>query len=358
MCSATDSRGNTGTASFQITVYNITPTATVVAPVGGVRGQTRTITVGASDTAGDFAAGFVFLVQWGDGTSTTVIRTAGNGAATTVPHIYTQTGNYTIEVTATDRVGATSAPATRAISITIIALQSEPCPTTLAVGGSLAADNISFLPGSTSGDVRVTIEGVSQGSFHPCFVLTFGQSGDDYLIADATLPVALELYGGAGNDRLKGGARADVLIGGDGGDLLVGNNGRDLMIGGLGSDQLQGGNDDDLMIAAWTDFDVNETALRAILSEWTSARAYAIRVQNLSGTGTGDRANGSYFLKADSNDGGVIKRGTVHDDAIADILTGNAGMDWYFINADGDGGPRDRITDPMTGEITTDIDLI
>jgi hypothetical protein len=41
----------------------------------------------------------------------------------------------------------------------------------------------------------------------------------------------------------------------------------------------------------------------------------------------GDRSNGQVFLKVDSTDGGTPIRGTVHDDAAQDILTGSEGQD-------------------------------
>ena len=72
------------------------------------------------------------------------------------------------------------------------------------------------------------------------------------------------------------------------------------------------------------------------MDEWTSARAYNVRVQNLlDGTGSVDRQNGPFFL----NDT------TVHDDGAADVLTGSSGQDWFIFNMDGDGGVKDKATD-------------
>ena len=56
------------------------------------------------------------------------------------------------------------------------------------------------------------------------------------------------------------------------------------------------------------------------------------RVKNLTdGTGSGDRLNGAYFLKA-----GV----TVKEDMDVDVLTGASGLDWVFFDPE-----RDRVTD-------------
>ena len=145
-----------------------------------------------------------------------------------------------------------------------------------------------------------------------------------------------------------GGLGHDVLLGGQGDDLLLGNAGRDLLIGGTGRDALVGGSDDDVLIAGWTDHDSDDRALDAIMDEWTSARSYATRINNLrNGSGSTARANGAYYL----NDL------TVHDEALEDFLTGGFGQDWFFFNQDGDGGRRDRAIDLDFGEFGNDIDV-
>src|SRR5205085_2567665 len=142
----------------------------------------------------------------------------------------------------------------------------------------------------------------------------------DTIQVSSTLPAWL--YGGAGNDRLTGGSGGNVLLGGDGNDTLAGGSGRDLLIGGLGADVLSANGGDDILIGGTTAFDANDAALAAVVREWTSARSYATRVQNLTdGTGSADRLNGSYFL---------VKGQTVFDDAFTDTLTGAAGADWLF----------------------------
>src|SRR5262249_30942192 len=132
---------------------------------------------------------------------------------------------------------------------------------------------------------------------------------------------------------LKGGAGASILLGGDGNDELNGGNGPSLLIGGRGADRLVGGNGDDILIGGTTAWDANTQALCAIMDEWTSSHDYATRVANLRGTGTGPRANGSYFLTV----GGLSA--TVFDDREPDMLTGSSGIDWFFA------GFGDTITD-------------
>ncbi len=54
---------------------------------------------------------------------------------------------------------------------------------------------------------------------------------------------------------------------GDGDDRIDGGRGRDLLIGGRGRDYLNGGGHDDILIAGWTDYDTNLSALDAVMAE-------------------------------------------------------------------------------------------
>ena len=146
-----------------------------------------------------------------------------------------------------------------------------------------------------------------------------------------------QLFGQAGDDDLRGEDGQDILAGGNGNDTLRGGNRRDLLIGGRGADQLEGNDDQDLLIAGATAFDGNPTALTALLAEWNSGRSYGRRVDNLLGRGTGERANGSFFLVADG------PGATVFDDGAADTLTGGNDRDWFFANRDG--GVKDDLPD-------------
>ena len=153
--------------------------------------------------------------------------------------------------------------------------------------------------------------------------------GDDRVQIAGDITTKAIMDGGAGNDLLEGGAGPNVLLGAEGADRLIGGKGRDLLIGGLGADQLEGKDGDDILIGGRTIFDIDDdhvaagfdAALSAILAEWNSTRAYATRVANLRGTGSGTRLNGSYYLQ---------NAVTVLDDSVADILTGSASQDWFF----------------------------
>jgi Ca2+-binding RTX toxin-like protein len=204
--------------------------------------------------------------------------------------------------------------------------------------------------------VTVRLNGSTLGTFQPTErILAYGYAGADDIQVAGGVTLVTELYGGTGDDRLKGGNGRNVLIGGAGDDLLVGGNGRDVLVGDAGADRIVGNAQDDVLIAGATAFDENEVALLAILAEWTSGRSYAVRVANLMGTGTGsdftNRQNGSYFLKTDGTDA------TVFDDDRADVLTGSSGQDWFFANLQGS-GVRDRVTDLSAAEFALDLAFI
>ena len=58
-----------------------------------------------------------------------------------------------------------------------------------------------------------------------------------------------ELYGGGGNDTLNGGSGADLMSGGGGNDTLAGSQGNDDMTGGAGADSLSGSYGNDVLHA-------------------------------------------------------------------------------------------------------------
>jgi Ca2+-binding RTX toxin-like protein len=124
-------------------------------------------------------------------------------------------------------------------------------------------------PVGNTGDVQVKLNANSLGTFHPTgHIIVFGQAGDDDIEMAGSIGLSALLYGGEGDDRIKGGGGHDILLGGADDDLLVGGQGRDILIGGVGNDRLVGNADDDILVAGSTDFDANDAALCAIMDEW------------------------------------------------------------------------------------------
>jgi len=106
--SGVDSFGDTSTTSTSVTVgpkprVVVTLTAPGTAPTPNVA-ATFTISATASGTGNAITS---MIVNWDDGTSSPI-----TGNATSVSHIFTAAGTYTVTVTATDSAGATGSAST------------------------------------------------------------------------------------------------------------------------------------------------------------------------------------------------------------------------------------------------------
>jgi hypothetical protein len=347
-----DTGGQTAaTASKTIIADSVVPRADISGPSTGVRGQDRTFTLIASDpSSADQAAGFVFCITWGDGYSQTVVGLSG----TTVSHIFTASGNYSVKVTARDKDGCTSSIVKLTETITAAALQadpSDPSKTALFVGGTTSADTIILKPADVSGTMNVKIGSTNIGNFKPTGrIVVYGQSGNDMICLQtaaigrttAYVSAPAYLFGDGGNDSINtaGSTANNVLVGGLGSDNLQAGRGRDLIIGGLGADTLRGDAGSDIVIGGTTDFDNNLLALNAIMSEWGNNGDYTTRVKHLNGT-LGVGLNGSYTLTSS----------TVRDDAASDTLYGGSDTDWLFARLSG--SYKDSIKDAVSGEVIT-----
>jgi Ca2+-binding RTX toxin-like protein len=203
------------------------------------------------------------------------------------------------------------------------------------VQGTEGNDHITFCLGDVAGDVIVELNGVSYGPYQPTGrLVAFGQAGDDTIHVAGDIDLRAWLCGQDGGDRLKGGSGNDVLLGGADSDLLVGKSGRDLLIGGIGADRIVGNADDDILIAGYTTHDTDPAALDAIMNEWTrpdTEATYEQRINHLDGSLDGG-LNGLVLLTDE----------TVSRDRAADVLTGSAGLDWFWFDEADD---NDRATD-------------
>jgi hypothetical protein len=355
-----DDDGGQDTTLTSVMVDNIAPVITSLSnsspKVGdALEGEEVTISaiymdVGTLDT-------HTAMINWGDGT---IEQGEINSLDQTVAgsHVYSSGGVYRITLTVSDD-DSDSDVATTTAYITGVGINDG----VLQVVGTATDDHVvvgklcskfivigNFLPGfwhtrtlDTTGVTRIEV--------------VLGDGNDRAVVASNVETTAL-IDGGTGNDLLKGGRGDDILLGGDGHDLLIGCSGRDLMIGGLGWDRIIGNFGDDIIIGGTTAFDANYMALLTIMNEWTSDRSYTTRIENLKGTGTGDRLNGDYFLIA-QNSGELDPNATVFDDDARDKMTGGAGFDWFFANyCHDDEGKRDRITDLKAAEFAEDLDFI
>ena len=236
-------------------------------------------------------------------------------------------------------------------------------------------------------------------------LLATGAQGNDTLDAAAITTTRATLDGGAGHNTLKGGQAGDTLIGGyDGGEGRQGNNviiagsgantiygngvngpegvtagnhlivggsgadtiygafgsvahnggegGRNLIVGGGGADTLyasqnanggEGGHGSILLAGTTT---LTQTALQAVLAEWTSSHSYAQRLANIQGQSTAgfaSRPNGTNYLTAGQ---------TVTNDSAADKLWGDTTgeLNWFL-----SGAALDTVGRSKSGETLTAI---
>ena len=158
-------------------------------------------------------------------------------------------------------------------------------------------------------------------------VLVRARGGNDTVNLSALQPSqAAEVYGGAGNDSITGGAAHDILLGGLGNDTLTGGNGDDLLIAGAGSDRLVGSNGNDMLIAGILNDPCRELDLRGVLDAWRSASSSASRL-------AAARPLIDLLL----------------DDGAFDMLTGAAGVDLFAVSK------LDRIIDLAAQDLVVRI---
>lgn len=362
--------------TFTITVNPVTtnnkPTASIAGPSSAVRGQSVAFTFSATDPdAGDVAAGFLFTINWGDGSPVQTLP-AGTPSGTVVNHTFAASGRFTVNVTARDRTGQVSTAVTKVVAVGAIQQQGN----VLIIGGTSGGDKIDVF--NVFG-LRAVVNGTWYGPFTGVTsIQVFGQAGNDCLDIDSNVTLPALVDGGAGDDKIDGGSGNDTLLGGigrdcieggrgndfiDGGadndtvsgqdghdvvlggagnDTLYGGSGRDLLIGGLGADYLYGGGDDDILIGGTTSYDTNRTALDAVMLEWTRNSAYATRLSRLR-DGAAGGLNGTYRLNST----------TVQNDSQVDQLFGESGADWFF--AFNNSSTGDRVRDKVSSETTTSL---
>jgi Ca2+-binding RTX toxin-like protein len=326
-------------ANTTLTVENQAPVAGITGDTVGVPGQALNFTLTATDAAADAAAGFTYEIDWdNDGViDETIPATADNGLGVEVSHVFDALGAFTVSVTATDKDGAVSEPATLEVTISETAVVDG----TLFVTGTDGDDVIKIFPSgkpsASDATIRVKVNGETTIHTGVNAIVVHGLEGNDKIQLAGSIKVPATLYGDAGNDRLKGGKGADVLVGGDDNDHLNGHKGEDILIGGEGADRLLGGPNDDILIGGLTQFDADQEALDLLSEAWSAGGSLSDRVAALR-----DATAAAFLSVAD---------GTVTDDDDADKLTGASGTDWFFADT------QDRITGRQGKEVLNDDEV-
>src|SRR5205823_149435 len=133
-------------------------------------------TVSATDpSSADSAAAFTYAVDWGDGSTG---GASGPAAGVNLSHTFAASGTYTVRVTAQDKDGGVSPVATRTVTVSAALIEGD----ALFVGGTTGNDQITLKPTDGNGNIGVTINGASVGTFNPSArIVVYGQSGDDVI---------------------------------------------------------------------------------------------------------------------------------------------------------------------------------
>ena len=255
---ATDSSGNSATATQTVTVVDTTAPS-VTAP--------DSITIEASGAEGNLAD-----IGLGSGSDTVEIISVTSDSPDTFP-----LGETVITWTATDSSG-NSATATQTVTVvdttapelTVpenVVVDSFSLENLVEIGDADALDLVDVSPTITNdapeifplGDTTVTWNvadnfGNSNSfqqivSVQACgqslsdYNQILGTSEDDILIGTDASDLIFAL---GGNDIIFGGEGNDCIIGGEGYDIIKGDSGDDKLIGGLGFDIIDGGDDHDI----------------------------------------------------------------------------------------------------------------
>jgi len=86
-------------------------------------------------------------------------------------------------------------------------------------------------------------------------IVVEARGGDDLFIADPSVKLHVTVYGGDGDDHLRGGPNRDRLHGEAGADRVYGGAGNDQLYGGEGTDTVSGGDGDDVLVTLGGDAD-------------------------------------------------------------------------------------------------------
>ncbi len=98
------------------------------------------------------------------------------------------------------------------------------------------------------GDDTITLTDVNR-TLPVAITLDLGAGNDRFIGSNAKLGVVpLQVLGGTGNDTLDGTSGTDIFDGGDGNDVINGSDGVDTLRGGIGDDTIGGGTGDDSLL--------------------------------------------------------------------------------------------------------------
>ena len=325
-----DGGGDLGNES--VTVNNLAPVVgALTGPTQAVRGQTLSY-AGSFTDAGTLDT---HTESWTvTDASNTVIAT---GTGSTFDYAPDTLGSFTVTYTVTDD-DTGEGDGTLSLTTELIVVTADPVDpsqTSLLIGGGDNSELIKVFGRSDGLKVKTydftTGELNIESGIQADRIIAYGNGGNDYIkVFNSAGDIDADIFGGEGNDWLRGGKGDDTIVGGNGNDFIGGHNGRDLLIGGDGTDFVIGHRHDDILIAGSYTGQNDLASLRAIMALWTSPDDYATRVGSLSP---------------------LLNDTTVSDDNNFDLLLGLQGSDYFLYNDQQD------LTDQRRNELMTDTEI-
>ncbi|MFT5527534.1 MAG: Ca2+-binding RTX toxin-like protein [Pirellulaceae bacterium] len=230
-------------ASQSVTVDNVTPTASISGPAGGVPNSLLDFELRAADVSNaDQTAGFTFLINWGDGSLETVGPAAASPLA--LSHAYGNLGSFVVTLTATDKDGGVSGVASHSLEIVPVAKIGND----VFIGGIDGQSNRIIVQSAGPDEVFVRYNNRRFGGFDvtPSSVVSIiGGDGIDRI--SITNCIETEIHAGVGNDVISGGSCNDIIFGDAGRDTILAGEGDNIVEGGAGNDLIQTRSGDDVI---------------------------------------------------------------------------------------------------------------
>jgi Ca2+-binding RTX toxin-like protein len=233
-----------GSTTLEVTIQNVVPSAAISGVVETVPNIVNTFDFNIADISpDDDAAGFSYVINWGDGTPE---ETFGPGAASplALDHAFPDFGQFDIAITATDKDGGEGA-ANLLVNVVPVAMVGND----LHVGGTDRVNDRIIVLQAGLNSVFVRYNGTRYGEFElspTAFVSIFGGDGNDRLTM-SNVCVNSEIHAEEGADYVAGGRCNDIIFGGSGRDILLGGEGDNVIDGGADNDRITSRSGDDII---------------------------------------------------------------------------------------------------------------